>query len=168
MLKVDQYEYIRTAHRVYGKNVSEIARETGHSRNTVKKVLRGEFGGYSPRKTQPSPVLGPYHEIIYQWLEEDLESPKKQRHTAKRVYTRLVSEYGFTGSETTVRHHVSSVKRSLGLKSSEAFVPLELSPRGEAEVDWGSATVLLGGEAVRVKIFCMRSKYSGNPFVRLL
>ena len=167
MLKVDQYEYIRTAHRVYGKNVSEIARETGHSRNTVKKVLRGEFTGYSPRKTQPSPVLGPYHGIIYKWLEEDIESPKKQRHTAKRIYTRLVSEYGFTGSETTVRHHVASVKRSLGLKSSEAFVPLEPSPRGEAEVDWGSATVLLGGEAVRVKIFCMRSKYSGNPFVRL-
>ncbi|WP_029165579.1 IS21 family transposase [Aminiphilus circumscriptus] len=167
MLKVDQYEYIRTAHRVYGKNVSEIARETGHSRNTVKKVLRGEFTGYSPRKIQPSPVLGPYHEIIYRWLKEDIESPKKQRHTAKRIYTRLVSEYGFTGSETTVRRHVSSVKRSLGLKSSEAFVPLEPSPRGEAEVDWGSATVFLGGEAVRVKIFCMRSKYSGNPFVRL-
>lgn len=78
-----------------------------------------------------------------------------------------MSEYGVTGSETTVRHHVSSVKRSLGLKISEAFVPLEPSPRGEAEVDWGSATVLLGGVAVRVKIFCMRSKYSGNPFVRL-
>lgn len=86
MLRVDQYEYIRTAHRVYGKNVSEIARETGHSRNTVKKVLRGEFTGYSPRQKQPYPVLGPYHEIIYKWLEEDLESPKKQRHTAKRIY----------------------------------------------------------------------------------
>jgi transposase len=112
---------------VYGKNVSEIARETGHSRNTVKKVLRGEFTGYSPRKTQPSPVLGPYHGIIYTWLKEDLESPKKQRHTAKRIYTRLVSEYGFTGSETTVRHHVASVKRSLGLKSGGAFVPSSLS-----------------------------------------
>ncbi len=84
MLKVDQYEYIRTAHRVYGKNVSEIARETGHSRNTVKKVLRGEFTGYSPRKIQPSPVLGPYHEIIYRWLKEDIESPKKQRPYGKK------------------------------------------------------------------------------------
>lgn len=167
MLKVDQYEYIRTAQRVYGKNVSEIARETGHSRNTVKKVLRGELTGYSPRKTQPFPVLGPYHEIIYKWLEEDLENPKNQRHTAKRVYARLVKEYNFSGGETTVRRYVASVKRSLGLKSSEAFVPLEPSPGREAEVDWGNATVLLGGEAVRVKMFCMRSKYSGNPFVRL-
>jgi len=167
MLNVDQYEYIRTAQRVYGKNVSEIARETGHSRNTVKKVLRGEFTGYSARKTQPYPVLGPYHEIIYKWLEGDLESPKKQRHTAKRIYTRLVNECGFAGSETTVRRHVAAVKRTLGLNCSEAFIPLEPSPRGEAEADWGTAAVILGGEAVRVKCFCMRSKYSGNPFVRL-
>ena len=167
MLNVDQYEYIRTAQRVYGKNVSEIARETGHSRNTVKKVLRGEFTGYSARRSQPSPVLGPYHEIIYNWLEGDLESPKKQRHTAKRIYTRLVNECGFAGSETTVRRHVAAVKRTLGLNCSEAFIPLEPSPRGEAEADWGTAAVILGGEAVRVKCFCMRSKYSGNPFVRL-
>ncbi len=167
MLSVDQYEYIRTAQRIYGKNVSEIARETGHSRNTVKKVLRGEFTGYSPRKIQPFPVLGPYHEIIFKWLEGDLESPKKQRHTAKRIYTRLVNEYGFTGSETTVRRHVAAVKRTLGLKSSGAFIPLEPSPRGEAEADWGTVAVILGGEAVRVKCFCMRSKYSGTPFVRL-
>ncbi len=45
---MDQYEYIRTAQRAYGKNVSEIPRETGHSRNTVNKALRGEFTGYSP------------------------------------------------------------------------------------------------------------------------
>lgn len=167
MLEVEQYEYIRTAHRIYNKNVSEIARETGHSRNTVKKVLRGEYTGYSKRKTQPFPVLGPFHDVIYKWLEEDLGKPKKQRHTAKRIYTRLVKELGFTGSETTVRHYVASVKRSLGLKSSEAFVPMEPVPRGEAEVDWGSATVILGGEEVRVKMFCMRSKYSGMPFVRL-
>jgi len=104
MLEVEQYEYIRTAHRIYNKNVSEIARETGHSRNTVKKVLRGEYTGYSKRKTQPCPVLGPFRDVIYKWLEEDLGKPKKQRHTAKRIYTRLVKELGFTGSETTVRH----------------------------------------------------------------
>lgn len=40
MLKVDQYEYIRISYRVYGKNIKQIARETGHSKNTIKKVLR--------------------------------------------------------------------------------------------------------------------------------
>ena len=70
MLKVDQYEYVRTARRVYGKSVSEIARETGHSRNTVKKVLRGEHRNYAARERQAYPVLGPYLEIIDDWLEK--------------------------------------------------------------------------------------------------
>jgi len=53
MLKVDQYEFIRTSYRVYGKSIKEIARETGHSKNTVKKVLREEYKGYSQRDNQP-------------------------------------------------------------------------------------------------------------------
>ena len=53
MITVDQYSYIRTANRVYGKKIREIARDTGHSRNTVKKALRGEYEGYSGRKVQP-------------------------------------------------------------------------------------------------------------------
>jgi predicted transcriptional regulator len=46
---MDQYEFIKTAHRVYGKNITELARETGHSRNTVKKAIRGEPWGYKER-----------------------------------------------------------------------------------------------------------------------
>jgi len=53
MLTVDQYCYIRTGHRVYGKKIKQIARETGHSKNTIKKVLRGEYSGYRPRIEQP-------------------------------------------------------------------------------------------------------------------
>ena len=61
---MDQYEYIRTAQRVYGKNISELARQTGHSRNTIKKALRGEAWGYSEREHQLFPVLGPYRSLI--------------------------------------------------------------------------------------------------------
>ena len=60
MLKVDQYDFIRTGYRVYGKGIKEIARETGHSKNTIKKVLRGEYTGYKARCRQPFPVLEPY------------------------------------------------------------------------------------------------------------
>jgi len=84
MLKVDQYSYIRTAHRVYGKKIKQIARETGHSKNTIKRVLRGEYSGYTPRTAQPYPVLSPYLELIEQWLKADKQRPKKQRHTAVR------------------------------------------------------------------------------------
>ena len=60
MLTLDQYEFIRTAHRVYKKNISELSRMTGHSRNTVKKAIRGEPWGYRERAKQPFPVLSPY------------------------------------------------------------------------------------------------------------
>ena len=92
---MDQYAFIRIAHRVYGKGIREIARDTGHSRNTVKKALRGEYGGYSGRGRQPFPALGPYLATIDRWLKEDKDHPRKQRHTAVRIYNRLRTEYGF-------------------------------------------------------------------------
>ena len=148
MLKVDQYEYVRTAHRIYDKSVSEIARETGHSRNTVKKVLRGEHQGYTTRVKQSWPVLGPYIEIIEGWLEKDKDMPPKQRHTAKRIFMRLVREHGFEGSASNVRKYVRGAKNRLGLKQTEVFVPLEPEQGLEAEVDWGTATVMLEEQTV--------------------
>ncbi len=76
MITVDQYSYIRTAHRVYGKKIREIVRDTGHSRNTVRKALSEEHCGYSTRKDQPYPVLGQYLDIIDRWLKGDKDKPK--------------------------------------------------------------------------------------------
>lgn len=166
MLKVAQYDYIRTAHRVYGKKIKEIARETGHSKNTVKKILKGEYKRYKTREHQPYPVLGPYIEIIDQWLQDDQHSPKKQRHTAKRIYQRLQQENGYTGGESTVRHYVREAKIRLGLGKQKAFIPLEPEIGREAEIDWGTVTAVIGGDEMTVKFFCMRSKYSGKHFVR--
>ena len=110
---MDQYGYIRTAYRVYQKSIKQICRETGHSRETVRKVLRSERFVYSPRVEQPYPVMGPYLQVIDQWLAEDKDRPKKQRHTAKRIYDRLVRELGFKGSDSTVRHYVRKAKMRL-------------------------------------------------------
>jgi transposase len=123
MLKVDQYDLIRTSYRVYGKRIKQIARETGHSRNTIKKVLRGEYAGYKARDQQPFPVLEPFRSIIDEWLVNDKERPKKQRHTAVRVYNRLKTEHGFGGAETTVRRYVHQVKQQLGLDGRTAYTP---------------------------------------------
>ena len=95
MIKMDQYEFIRTAHRIYGKGIREIQRETGHSRNTIRKALKNEKNGYLERNHQPFPVLGPYLETIDEWLLIDKKHPKKQRHTARRIYNRLVKEHGY-------------------------------------------------------------------------
>ena len=51
MLKVDQYDYMKTVHRVYGKKIRQIARDTGHSKNTVKRAPREEYGGYNFRNS---------------------------------------------------------------------------------------------------------------------
>lgn len=165
MLKVDQYGYIRIANRVYGKSVRQIARETGHSKNTIKKVLRGEFCGYRSRTSQPYPVLGSYVNIIDKWLTDDKTQPKKQRHTAVRIYRRLKQEHGFFGAETTVRKYVKEAKLRLGLCGQQAFIPCEPTLGGEAEVDWGTCHAIIDGQSVKLKHFCMRSKYSGKHFV---
>lgn len=163
---MDQYEFIRTAHRAYGKNISELSRMTGHSRNTVKKALRDEPWGYSERKKQPFLVLGRYLETIDGWLEKDREVPKKQRHTARRIYHRLLEEHGYKGGESTVRRYVSMAKMKLGLDRPGSFIPCDPEAGFEAEVDWGTATAEIADKRQTVKIFCMRSKYSGKHFVR--
>lgn len=164
---MDQYEYIRTAQRVYGTSISELARQTGHSRNTIKKALRGEVWGYSERGQQLFPVLGPYRTIIEEWLKKDKDQPKKQRHTARRVFNRLRTEKGYQGSESNVRRYVRMVQMELGLDlRGQAFIACDPEAGQEGEVDWGTATAVLGDEKVRLKFFCMRSKYSGKHFVR--
>jgi transposase len=111
-------------------------------------------------------MVGPYLEVIQGWLTADREISKKQRHTARRIYHRLVSEHGYGGSEVTIRRQVRELKRALGMSEGKAFLPLEPDCGQEAEVDWGTAEAIIAGERVRVKFFCMRSKYSGKHFVR--
>jgi transposase len=166
MLKVDQYDFIRTGYRVYDKKIKQIARETGHSKNTVKKAIRGEHTGYKERDHQPFPVLEPYLETINGWLETDKEKPKKQRHTAVRVYNRLKTEHDFEGAESTVRRYVRQAKIQMGLKGQAAFIPSDPEAGIEGEVDWGRCLAIIGGQETVVKFFCMRSKFSGKHFVR--
>jgi transposase len=140
---------------------------TGHSRNTIKKAIRGEAWGYTERRRQPFPALEPYLTSIDGWLEADKKQKEKQRHTARRIYNRLVSECGFAGGESTVRRYVRFAKIKLGLDSPGTFVPCDPAIGREGEVDWGTAHAVVNGKRVKLKFFCMRSKYSGKHFVRM-
>jgi transposase len=151
---------------VYKKGIRELSQETGHSRVTIRKVLRNELTGYPSRQRQYYPVLEGYLEIIEGWLEEDKEQPRKQRHTARRVYHRLVNEHGYAGSEEAVRRYVRLTKPRLGLDGSEVFVVTDPECGQEAEVDWGRAGVAIRGVKTPIYYFCMRSRFSGKPFVR--
>jgi len=158
MVDVEMIKQMKRHH-----SIREIARMTGWSRQTVRKHLAGaaEPPVYQIAKPRPRPVMDPYIDIVDAWLEADKSAPRKQRHTARRVFDRLVDEYGFTGSEITVRRAVARIRG----KHLEAFVPLE-APWGRiGQADFGGAVVTIGNERRDVALFCMRAKASKVPFV---
>jgi transposase len=162
MIQVDEKEKIRRLYFIKRHSIRQIAREHHYARKTVRKAISdASVSEYHLTKPKPCPVTGPFLPIIERWLEEDKHRPKKQRHTAHRIYARLVDEYGFTGGERTVRQHVSRLKQNF----TEVAIPLEFDPGADAQSDWGEAQVYLDGKLVTAQIFCMKLSYSGKPFV---
>ena len=163
---MDQYELIRTAQRVYKKSIRQISRETGHTRKTIRKVLKGLEPKYRRKEEPACGVMDPVAALVEGWLKADQEEHRKQRHTAHRIYTRLIEEHSFKGAESTVRRWVRERKAQMGLNAAQAVVPLDPEVAQEAEVDWGSAWVVMAGERRQIKFFSMRSRFSGKSFVR--
>ena len=162
VITVEIYKQIRRM-RLQGMSQRQIATSLHISRNTVRKYWDGdsvpwERKNYSREATILTEDVAAF---VRHCLEEDTRSPKKQRHTAKRIYDRLVDELGFTGGETTVRRLVSQLRE----KRQEAFVPLSFPPGDAMQIDWGEATVYLSGEKTVVNLFCARLCYSGAPLV---
>jgi len=162
MIQVDEKETIRRLYFIQRHSIREVAKELRHSRRTVKKAITdASVPQYHLTVPRASLVMDPFKAIIERWLAEDKSQPKKQRHTAHRIYTRLVSEHHFTGGERTVRQYVSRLKP----KFQEMFIPLEFDPGADAQCDWGEAFVYMGDELVPVQVLCMKLSYSGKPFV---
>jgi len=167
MLAVAHYEVIRRKVLVDGMSQRAVAKELSHSRKTVKKaVAQGVPPGYRRKRPRSRPVLEPVQSIIEAWLEADRKQPRKQRHTAQRVFERLRKEHEFTGSYSPVQRFVAGWKRRQGLLSSEVFVPLVFAAGEEAQVDWGEATVRIGGQERVLQFFCVRMAFSRATFVR--
>ena len=125
MYKVDMYVRVRRACMVEGMSIREAARVFGLHRDTVRKMLMYSVPpGYRRERPPRRPKLEPYTGVIDRILDEDLSLPKKQRHTAKRIYDRLRDEYGFTGKYTIVKDYVRKRRR----RGQEMFVPLSHPP----------------------------------------
>ena len=141
MFKVDVYLRVRRAVMVEGKSIRETARTFGLHRDPVQpKMLTYSVPPSYRRQTPPRrPKLEPFTGVIDRILENDLRRPRKQRHTAKRIFERLRDEYGFDGGYTTVKDYVRENRR----QTREMFVPLSHAP-GRAQSDFGEALVVIG------------------------
>lgn len=161
MLRMVDIEFIRKKHLVEGWSIRRISRNLDVSRQSVRKALAtADEPRYRLNKPRPCPVIDAYRRIIEEWLKADQEAPAKQRHTAKRIYDRLVDEYGFAGAESTVRRFV----RLLRARTPEVFVPLTADWGEQAQVDWGQAVVRMNGQDTVAHLFCLRLRASGVPF----
>ena len=131
-------------------------------RDTVRKMLKYSIPpGYRRRKPARRPKLEPYVGVIDQLLEGDRVAPKKQRHTAKRIYDRLREEHGFRGGYTIVKDYV----RERRLRMREMYVPLS-HPPGHAQCDFGQAKAVIGGVERKIHYFVLDLPHSDGCFVK--
>ena len=130
--------------------------------DTLQKILQHEEPpGYRKEKPREKPVLGPFVALIHEILEADKKAPPKQRHTAKRILERLC-EKGYRGGRTVVQEEVRRWKR----RSTEVFMPLAHRP-GEAQADFGEATVIYRGQPRKVAMFVMSLPQSDALFCQI-
>ena len=165
---IDQtlYGKIRYLHQVEHLSQRQIAKQLMVSRHTVEKYMEGATVPdlRKPGSGRPTIVTPEMLEFIKACIKEDIiEKLPKQKHTARRIYDRLVDEMGYTGSECTIQRRVAQIRDDI--KTKKLFVPLSFSPGEAVQVDWGEAYIMLKGEKILVNYFCMRECYSSAIFV---
>ena len=154
MYKVDVYLRVRRAVMVDGISIREASRVFGLHRDTVSKMLAYSVPPGYRRKIPPRrPKLEAYTGVIDRILEDDLGRPKRQRHTAKRIFERLRDEHGFDGGYTIVKDYVREHRRMVGatgrkdrstgwpdgLEGQVAAVKLGLSTRARGGLTFSGA-----------------------------
>src|SRR3989304_4736780 len=137
MYTVELYARVRRAVQVEGKSERQ-----GRGGETVRKMMQYSAPpGYRRQQPAKRPKLDPWVGVIDAILQEDRERPRKQSHTARRIYQRLRDEQGFGGGYTIVKDYV----RLRRLRQRGMFVPL-IHPAGDAPADFGEALVVMGGQ----------------------
>src|SRR6266516_4853493 len=164
---VELFEAIRREYEFGVGTIQGVARKLGVHRRLVREALNGAVPSEQPSRPRPRPRLEPLAGFIDAILEADRQAPRKQRHTAHRIYVRLRQERSeHPIAEPTVRRYVRERKAALGLLARETFVPQSYAWGTEAQVDWYEAYADLGDERLKLQVFALRSMASGGAFHR--
>ena len=142
---------------------ARIARELGVDRGTVAKYARQEDCSPQPKRDRRfGRKTDAYAALIDQMLEADRMMPRKQRHTARRIFDRLVAEHGFDGSYSVVRRYVKEW-RETNRESSDGYLRLEWDP-GVMQVDFGVALADVAGVERTVHFLVATLPYSNMRY----
>ena len=163
--RVELFEQIRKDRRVEGSSIRELADRHRVHRRTVRQALTSAVP--PPRKSyppRPGLAIDAYAPVIDGWLLADRQVPRKQRHTARRIWQRLVAEHGAAVSEVTVSRYVARRRAELGVDHVEVAVPQAHPPGAEAEVDFGEFHAMIAGTLLKVWLFVLRLSCSGRAF----
>ena len=162
MYGVELYGRVRLAVLRDGMSRREAARVFGVDRGTVAKILKHSVPpGYQRVMPVRRPKLADHVGFIDQIPDEDEAAPRKQRHTAQRIFERLRDERGYAGGYSTVRDYLRPRRQA----RKEVFVPLRHRP-GHAQADFGEAVVILGGVEQKVRFLVMDLPQSDAIFVK--
>lgn len=164
---MELFEAIRREYEFGVGTIQGVARKFGVHRRMVREALTNAVPAEKPAPKRPRPRLGPVVDFIDAILEADRQAPRKQRHTAHRIYVRICQERpACQVAESTVRQYVRERKVALGLLARETFIPQSYPWGSEAQVDWYTADADLGDDRQTLQVFVMRSMASGGCFHR--
>ncbi len=115
---------IRRRYLVQKQTITDIAKDMGLSRPTVRKhILTVDEPKYKRDQTA-APKFDPFKAQLTQWLAEDANLTRARRRSGQRLFEGLQA-IGYSGAYDSVQRFVRRWKSSnQNQKLSDAFVPL--------------------------------------------
>lgn len=160
--RVELFEDIRRGHRDDGLSIRELSVKHKVHRRAVRQALASAVPPGRKKPERSFPVAARWEPIVREWLLADVLVHRKQRHTAQRIWERLVDEHGAQISSSTVRAMVVRLRTEIGVTAGQVTIGQVHAPGAEAEVDFGEFYADLGEGLVKVHMFVMRLSCSGR------